>query len=104
MAGLFSRHFALAGSLYGADPIIGTWKPNVAKSKLQPAYPALPNRVAPKEGAEIYQTYQELNNSQITYGKYPRPQQGGVVIFADFPDWPSPQDGNSYKAWFSRFM
>ena len=76
---LFLAMFALAGSLRAADPIIGTWKLNVAKSIFSSVYLALRNREAPKVGAEIYQTYRELDSGQITYGKYTWPQQGGAA-------------------------
>ena len=41
--------FGLAGSLWAADPIIGTWKLNVAKSKFSPL-----GWAAPKEQSETY--------------------------------------------------
>ena len=48
--------FGLAGSLWAADPIIGTWKLNIEKSKFPP------NDTPPKEQTE---TYRELNGDQI---------------------------------------
>jgi hypothetical protein len=47
----------LASSLWAADPLIGTWKLNVEKSKFPPGYPTIP-----KEQTE---TYRELSNDQI---------------------------------------
>ncbi len=48
---------SLAGSLWAADPIIGTWKLNIEKSKFPPDYPNIP-----KEQTE---TYRELSGDQI---------------------------------------
>ena len=48
--------FILAGSMLAADPIIGAWKLNIAKSKF------LPTRPVPKELTEVYR---ELPDGQI---------------------------------------
>ena len=53
---LFLTVFALAGSLWAADPLIGTWKLNVAKSK------ARPGASLPKEQTDICR---ELDTNQI---------------------------------------
>jgi len=72
-----------AGSLYGADPIIGTWKLNVAKSK-SPSQP-----MTLKELTEIYREIKpdkmELTRRGIGadgspfFEKYIYPCQGGIV-------------------------
>jgi hypothetical protein len=75
----------LAGSLWAADPIIGTWKLNIAKSK----FPAnQPNK--PKEGVEVYREV-EGNQIELTYtqtgtdgssggvSKYRWHAQGGIT-------------------------
>lgn len=76
----------LASLLWAADPIIGTWKLNLAKSRFAPT-PA--GQAAIKEWTEVYQ---ELNAGQIeftptiilsdgstTSNKWTWPRQGGVV-------------------------
>jgi hypothetical protein len=65
--------FGLAGSLFTADPIIGTWKLNIAKSKNLPA-----------DLKERTETYREIEGDQIErssgpFGKLSWPQQGGSV-------------------------
>ena len=74
---------ASAGSLYGADPIIGTWKLNVAKSKSPSQQMTL------KELIEIYKEIEpdkmELTRRGIGadgspfFEKYIYPRQGGIV-------------------------
>jgi len=72
--------FGLAGSLWAADPIIGTWKLNISESKADASL---------KEEIEVYR---ELNSDQIeltlttTYTggfsalwRYTWPAQGGVA-------------------------
>jgi len=48
---------SLAGSLWAADPIIGTWKLNIEKSKFTPN--------DPMNTKEMTETYRELNGDQI---------------------------------------
>jgi hypothetical protein len=81
----FLTVFALAGSLWAADPIIGTWKLNLEKSKgSQPS-------AAPKEQLEVYR---ELDSGEIeltltrtmvdgtsSVSKLTWPAQGGTVTF-----------------------
>jgi hypothetical protein len=75
--------FGLAGSLWGADPLIGTWKLNVAKSKIPQTETAL------KVLTEIYR---ELGADQIEFtrigtqidgtpisSKWTWPRLGGIV-------------------------
>jgi hypothetical protein len=80
--------FGLVGTVWAADPIIGTWKLNVAKSEFSPAYLAMlaaMKREAPKGGTEIYR---EVAGDQIELSfkdlagesssiKYIWPRQGG---------------------------
>ena len=54
--------FGLAGSLWAADPIVGTWKLNLKKSKISPNGPAIQKEQIPKEMTE---TYRELSNGRI---------------------------------------
>jgi hypothetical protein len=81
---LFLAAFALAGSLWAADPIIGKWKLNVAQSKLLEA--------PPKEFTESYREVDgkliELitavigsDGSSVTE-KFTFPAQGGVNKFS----------------------
>jgi hypothetical protein len=73
----------LAGSLWGADPIIGSWKLNVAKSKIPPT------ETAPKELTDVYR---ELGTDQIELirtgsqtdgspvsSKWTWPREGGIA-------------------------
>ena len=83
--------FALAGSLWAADPIIGTWKLNISESKADASI---------KEHVEIYR---ELDSGQIeltltinysngfqAIWKYTWPAQGGVAKRFQGP----PREGN----------
>jgi hypothetical protein len=54
--------FGLAGSLWAADPIIGTWKLNIEKSKFSSARHAMLDLTAPKEQTEVYR---ELDSGRI---------------------------------------
>jgi hypothetical protein len=76
----------LAGPLWAADPIIGTWKLNIAKSKFSPVLLALQKQEAPKERTEVYR---ELDNGQIEFGinrSYTWPRQGGAAkVPKDYP-------------------
>jgi hypothetical protein len=75
--------FGLAGSLWAADPMLGTWKLNIAKSKFAPTEPA------PKEvtaiwrelGADQYEcvmTGVRIDGSAISV-KATIPAKGGVI-------------------------
>ena len=82
---LLLAFLTLAGSLWAADPIIGTWKLNLEKSKgSQPS-------AAPKEQLEVYR---ELDSGEIeltltrtmvdgtsSLSKLTWPAQGGTVTF-----------------------
>ena len=67
----------LTGSLWAADPIIGTWKLNIEKSKFSPILGE-----APKEGMEVYR---EISDEQIELTRSPSgtvitwPRQGGIA-------------------------
>jgi hypothetical protein len=85
----------LAGSLWAADPIIGTWKLNAAKSKFPPT------DKAPKEQTEVYRIV-DGNKIELTLSgieadgsrfsqTFIWPQQGGAVTLK--PSWP---DAPSY--------
>jgi hypothetical protein len=81
----FLTVFALAGSLWAADPIIGKWKLNIAKSKLRSG-----QQVTAKERTDVYR---EIEGGQIEWtrteirtdgslssSRLIWPQQGGIVI------------------------
>jgi hypothetical protein len=78
--------FGLAGSLWAADPILGTWKVNVAKSKY-----ALGAKVTPKQQTnvvreavsnqiEVVVTGMRTDGSAISI-KWTAPKEGGVMKF-----------------------
>jgi hypothetical protein len=79
----------LVSTLLAADPLLGTWKLNAAKSKFSPILLALENDVAPKEtilviqnlGAEqieITETGSRIDGSTVSQ-KFRQPRQGGTV-------------------------
>lgn len=79
----------LTGSLWAADPLLGTWKLNAAKSKFSPILLALEKDVAPKETTmviqnlgtdqiEITETGTRADGSTISQ-KFRQPKQGGTV-------------------------
>jgi len=81
---LFLAVFAFAGSLWAADPIIGTWKLNIAKSKSRAG-----GDLAVKERTDVYR---EIEGNQIEWTRTETrvdgssnssrliwPQQGGIV-------------------------
>jgi hypothetical protein len=82
---LFLAVFGLVGSLWAADPIIGKWKMNVAKSKFSPM------EKAPKEFTEVYREIDgnliELTTNLIESDgssspeKFTFPAQGGINKF-----------------------
>jgi len=88
----FLTVFALAGSLWAADPIIGTWKLNIAKSTFASNAPP-----PPKEQSETYR-YLSTGEIELTYKSIEKdgsselevltwPAQGGAVkiIKGDIP-------------------
>jgi hypothetical protein len=89
---LFLAIFALAGLLWAADPIIGTWKLNTAKSTFASNAPP-----PPKEQSEAYR-YLSTGEIELTYKSIEKdgssvllvltwPAQGGTVkiIKGDLP-------------------
>ena len=81
--------FGLTGSLWAADPLIGTWKLSVAKSKFSPVLLALNQETAPKESTivirdldadqiEIIESGTRTDGSAISM-KGTQPKQGGTV-------------------------
>jgi alkanesulfonate monooxygenase SsuD/methylene tetrahydromethanopterin reductase-like flavin-dependent oxidoreductase (luciferase family) len=75
----------LVGSLWGADPSVGTWKLNIAKSKSAPSTEAAVKEemaVIREVGDqwEITFTGKRVDGSSISI-KASRPKQGGVVKF-----------------------
>jgi hypothetical protein len=80
---LYLTVFALAGSLWAAEPITGTWKLNVAKSKAPSQQMAL---------KELIETYKEIEPDKMEltrrgigadgapfFYKYIYPRQGGIA-------------------------
>ena len=82
---LITAMFALVGSLWAADPSVGTWKLNIAKSKLAPGTEAAVKeemaiiREAGDEW-EITFTGKRVDGSSISL-QATRPRQGGAVKF-----------------------
>jgi hypothetical protein len=113
---LLLAFLGLAGSLHGADPIIGTWKLRVAKSK-SPA-----QQLALKELTEIYKEIEPDKIELIRTGigadgspffeKYAYPRQGGTVdrIFVGGEDNFSNRDTNTIGIfvtlgeWYTAFL
>jgi hypothetical protein len=81
---LFLAVFGLAGSLSAADPSVGTWKCNVAKSKFAPSTQAavkeetLVKRELDPDQFELTVTGTRTDGSAISI-KATHPQKGGVV-------------------------
>jgi hypothetical protein len=82
---LFLAAFACAGSLWAADPIIGTWKLNIAKSRSRSG-----GDLTVKERTDVYR---EIEGRQIEWTRTETradgsssssrliwPQQGGIVL------------------------
>jgi len=76
--------FGLVCSLWAADPSIGTWKLNIAKSKLVPCAQGLPKeetiviRELGKDEFELTLTGIEGNGAKTSF-KITWPQRGGVA-------------------------
>ncbi len=69
--------FGLTGSLWAADPIIGTWKLNVEQSKIAPS------NTAPKAATDVYK---ETGKDQIEFTRTGT-QVDGAAIFSKWT-WP----------------
>jgi hypothetical protein len=76
----------LAGSLFAADPLVGTWKLNVAKSKL--SGPLKPY----KEWTHVYEEHEGqlvgegtgiLEDGRPFHSKYNVPSSGGTVHYSE---------------------
>ncbi len=75
--------FGLTGLLYAADPSVGTWKLNVAKSKFSPG-----QKVTPREGTVVVRELaggfeltltRTMTDGSKTSNKMTWPQQGGTL-------------------------
>src|SRR5579863_1685521 len=90
---IFAPALTMAGPASAADPIIGTWKLNLAQSKFSPAMEAITKRPPPKEYTEVYR---EIEGDQIEFtsntilsdgssrkGHLIWPRQGGTVKVVD---------------------
>jgi hypothetical protein len=84
----FVAFLGSASSLQAAEPFVGTWKLNVAKSKLTPTPPGMAANeetlVIQKtgEGYEITMKGTRENNSPFVV-RYSVPQKGGPLTFAE---------------------
>ena len=80
---LFLTVFALVGSIWAADPSVGTWKRNLAKSKPAPSTQA-PIKEQTYVIREVGDQWELTTTTTRTDGSstsvtYTRPKQGGVV-------------------------
>jgi hypothetical protein len=80
---LFLSVFALAGSLLAADPAVGTWKLNVARSRVAPS-----TQAATKEETMVIRDLGDKTENTTTgirtdgsrlSGKWLAPKQGGML-------------------------
>ena len=76
---LFLTVFALTGSLWAADPIIGTWKLNIAKSTFASNAPP-----PPKEQTETYR-YLNTGEIELTYKNLEKDGSSELLVLA----WPA---------------
>jgi len=79
---LFLTMLALAGPLWAADPIIGTWKLNIARSTFSPVALALQGQKSPKETTEVYREEGDLiefSDGLPNSDKWTWSRQGGVA-------------------------
>jgi hypothetical protein len=81
---LFLVVFGLVGLLYAADPAVGTWKLNIAKSKISSSAEGIPKEgtiVVRELGADEFKlTFSEvMSNGSKTSLKATWPQKGGVL-------------------------
>jgi hypothetical protein len=80
---LFLTVFGLVGSLWAADPMVGTWKLNLAKSKFAPGQQANVKEmtvVVREIGSDLETAFSGngADGSPISY-KFTMPKQGGVL-------------------------
>jgi hypothetical protein len=77
--------FALVTSLWAADPSVGTWKLNLAKSKLPPS-----TQAQPKEETQVVQEIEDEMQVTVTgirtdgspiSDKHSAPKNGGMVTY-----------------------
>lgn len=81
--------FSLPSTLWAADPIIGTWKLNLAESSISKELAAMAEQAPYKERTEVYR---EVNDGLIEFtvlgsrtdgssisGKWTWPRQGGIA-------------------------
>jgi len=86
----FLAVLGFGSALWAADPHIGTWKLNAAKSKYSPVYLAMTKEAAPKEITmvirengdhfEVASTGTRTDGSKMS-DKHSMPTQGGVASF-----------------------
>jgi len=78
-----------------ADPIIGTWKLNVAKSKFSPVLLKILNETVPREKTELYEQVGDrivlaatatMADGRSISGRYAWPAKGGIAsVQEDLP-------------------
>ena len=111
----------LAGSLFAADPLVGTWKLNVAKSKQAGPgmrYKEWTHVYEEQEGQLVGAATQILEDGSIIHSKYTVSSTGGTVHFSEgalpegvsmtlsprsedshTADWPVEMGGRAIAAW-----
>ena len=80
--------FGLVGSLWAADPMVGTWKLNIAKSKYPPG-----TQAAPKQEMQVVR---ELDGNQLEYTLTGTRTDGSAISSKGVV----PQQGGAYKGSF----
>jgi hypothetical protein len=78
-ASLFIAVLALAGSLWAADPLIGTWKLSIAKSTFASNAPP-----PPREQSEAYR-YLNTGEIELTYKSIEKDGSSVLLVFT----WPA---------------
>lgn len=76
----------LAGSLYAADPLVGTWKLNVAKSKFAgptPRFRELTVVYQQQDGQFIGALTATYEDGSPVLFKYTVPSSGGAVLYSE---------------------
>jgi hypothetical protein len=75
--------YGLVGLLWGADPLVGTWKLNIAKSQFAPSQQAAVKEltiVNQELGADFETTFKGAGADGSPFSmKFTCPQQGGVM-------------------------
>jgi len=82
--------FGLVGTIWAADPSVGTWKLNIAKSKMPPSAqaPVKEETQVTREVGDQYEiTFTGTRTDGSTFSlKFSCPQKGGVVKYENAPE------------------